>query len=141
MTAAATDAAALLSTLLPGDGDFPDAGTLDLPLAALDRFGPPLAAVLARLPADFAALPQDLRTAAAARAEADDPDAFAAMVTGAYSLYYTHPAVAAVLARLTGHSGAPPQPLGHPLDPFDPALVAVPAARAPLWRPIPGEAR
>jgi hypothetical protein len=55
----------------------------------------------------------------------------------AYSLYYTDPAVVRVIGRLTGHSAAPPQPQGHALPPFDPAMVAIPAARPPLYRPTP----
>lgn len=129
--------AALLDTLLPGDGDFPSGGSLGLPLAAHPRFGAPLAAVLARLPEDFEALAPAARTEAVARAEAADPAGFAAMLTGVYSLYYSHPAVSAVLGRLFGHSGAPPQPQGHRLAPFDPALLGVPAARPPLYRPTP----
>ncbi len=129
--------AALLDTLLPGDGEFPPGGSLGLPLDRHDRFGPPLAAVLARLPDGFESLPPEARAEAVAQAEAADPAGFAAMLTGAYSLYYTHPEVSAVLHRLFGHSGAPPQPLGHPLPPFDPALLAVPAARPPLYRQTP----
>ncbi len=129
--------AALLDTLIPGDGEFPRASALDLPLALNDRFGPPLAAVLVHLPDGFAALPPEARAEAVAQAEAADPPAFAAMLTGAYSLYYAHPKVGSVLHRLFGHSGAPPQPRGHDLPPFDPALLAGPAARAPLYRPTP----
>lgn len=132
--------AALLDTLIPGDGDFPAAGTLGLALAGHDRFGAPLVAVLSALPEDFAQRSAPDRAAAAEAAEAAQPQAFSAMVVGVYSLYYTHPEVAAVIARLTGYAARPPQPGGHALAPFDPAMVAVPAARAPHYRLAP-EAR
>lgn len=65
--------------------------------------------------------------------------AFSVLIVGAYSLYYTHPAVARVLERLTGYAAGAPQPDGHVLAPFDVAMVAVPAARSPHFRPTPGE--
>jgi hypothetical protein len=132
-----TDLLALLDTLLPGDADFPRGSRIARALAAHARFGPALAAIRAALPAGFAALPAADRAARLAAVEQADPATFAAMLTGAYSLYYTDPAVAAVLARLTGQSGAPPQPGGHPLPLFDPAMLAIPAARAPHYRPTP----
>lgn len=136
-----TAARALLDTLLPGDGAFPPASATDLAarMAAHDRFGVTLGPVLDLLPADFAAGEPAARVAAVQAAEAAAPAAFAALVTGAYSLYYTHPAVAAAMAAVCGHAARPPQPLGHDLPPFDPAMVAVPAARGPSFRPTPEE--
>lgn len=131
------DLLALLDTLLPGDADFPRGSRIARALSAHDRFGTVLAAIRAALPAGFAALPAAGRAARLAAIEQADPATFAAMLTGAYSLYYTDPAVTAVLARLTGQRGAPPQPGGHPLPPFDPAMLAIPAARAPHYRPTP----
>jgi hypothetical protein len=93
--------------------------------------------VLARLPSGFETLPPVARAETVAGAEAAHPASFATLLTGVYGLYYSHPEVSAVLHRLFGHSGAPPQPLGHPLPPFDPALLAIPAARGPLYRPTP----
>lgn len=136
-------AEALLDTLLPGDGEFPPAAAtlLAARIAAHPRFGDALAAVLARLPGDVAALAPAARAAAVAAAEAADPAAFGRLVIAAYSLYYTHPLVARTIERLTGQAARPPQPLGHDLAPFDPAMVAVPAARPPLWRPTPEDDR
>ncbi len=130
-------AEALLDTLLPGDGDFPSGGRIATALAAHPRFSGPLNAILASLPPDFEILDSTNRTTVVQTAEIANPDTFSALIVGTYSLYYTDPAVAAVIARLTGHSGAPPQPYGHALPPFDPAMVAVPAARAPHYRPTP----
>ena len=43
-------------------------------------------------------------------------------------------AFAARTGRGLGLSGEPPQPRGHRLAPFDPALLAVQRRRAPFWR-------
>jgi len=132
-----TLAEALLDTLLPGDAEFPPGRGIADRLRAHARFGPPLAMILQALPEDLALLPQAARIIAVKQAEAAHPAAFDAMIVGVYSLYYTEPAVAQIIGRLTGHSAAPPQPQGHALAPFDPALVAVPAGRGPLYRPTP----
>ena len=132
-------AEAVMDVLLPGDGLFPAARDTDLAarVMAHDRFGATLAPVLEALPAGFRTLDPEGRALALAQVEAAVPAAFGALVTGAYSLYYTHPGVAAVIARLSGTPPGPPQPRGHDLAPFDPALVAVPAARGPLYREVP----
>lgn len=131
--------AGLLDGLLPGDGVFPPARATDLAarIAAHDRFGPTLAPVLGLLPDDFLARDPAAQVAALRAVEQAAPDAFAALVTGAYSLYYTHPAVAGVIAALAGAPPGPPQPEGYDVAPFDPALVAIPAARGPLYRDAP----
>lgn len=134
-----TRAELLLDTLLPGDADFPPGRGIAARLRAHDRFGQPLEGVLQALPDGFDQMAQADRIAAVQQAEAADPVTFDALIIGAYSLYYTDPAVAHVIGRLTGHSAAPPQPLGHALAPFDPAMVAVPAGRGPLYRPAPKE--
>ena len=123
---------ALLDMLLPGDGDFPPASATTLPerLLAHPRFAATVASVLE-------ALSGDISVDTVRRVEREHSTAFAALLTGVYSLYYTDPAVAAALARLTGYQTRPPQPEGYDLPAFDPALLAVPAARAPLYRPTP----
>lgn len=123
---------ALLDVLLPGDGDFPAASATTLPsrLSAHPRFANTVPPVLAALSDGIT--PDTVR-----RVERDHPAAFAALLTGVYSLYYTDPGVAAALARLTGYQTRPPQPEGYDLPAFDPALLAIPAARAPLYRPTP----
>jgi hypothetical protein len=130
-------AVALLDTLLPGDGDFPAGGLVAAAMAAHDRFGLVLRDVLGHLPNDFAVMEARSRTAVLQAIEAAEPLLFDRLVVGAYSLYYTHPAVAEVLARETGYRAGPPQPGGHALAPFDPAMLAVPAARGPLYRQTP----
>lgn len=130
------DLLTLLDTLLPGDADFPKGSRIARALLAHDRFAAPVQAIRAALPSDFATLPNEARIAQLTEIEAKNA-AFSAMIVGVYSLYYTDLAVTSVLARLTGHSGAAPQPTGHALAPFDPALLAIPAARAPLYRPTP----
>ncbi|MCX7301271.1 MAG: hypothetical protein NTX73_13030 [Rhodobacterales bacterium] len=128
---------ALLDTLIPGDADFPAGGRIATALAAHDRFGPQLAAILDLLPPNFRDADPDTRFATLTALESAHPEAFGALIVAAYSLYYTDPAVIRVIGRLTGHSAAPPQPQGHALPPFDPAMVAIPAARPPLYRPTP----
>ncbi len=130
------DVLALLDTLLPGDADFPKGSRIARALLVHDRFAVPVKAILAALPRLRDPRAPD-RIAQLQEIEQKDPDTFSAMIVGCYSLYYTDLAVTSVLARLTGHSGAPPQPQGHALAPFDPALLAIPAARAPLYRPTP----
>lgn len=131
------DLLALLDTLLPGDADFPKGSRIARALLAHDRFAAPTEAIRAALPPGFATLAPGQRIAQLQAIEQKNPDTFSAMIVGCYSLYYTDLAVTSVLARLTGHSGAAPQPTGHALAPFDPAMLAIPAARAPLYRPTP----
>jgi hypothetical protein len=127
----------LLDTLIPGDTDFPRGGRIATALAAHDRFGPQLAAILDLLPPDVRETDTATRIATLQAIESTHPEAFGALIAAVYSLYYSDPAVARVIGRLTGHSAAPPQPQGHALPPFDPAMVAIPAARPPLYRPTP----
>jgi hypothetical protein len=61
------------------------------------------------------------------------PAFFAALVTHAYRGYYTRPEVHGAI----GWESRPPQPLGHQLPAFDPALLAIQRRRAPFWRPTP----
>ncbi|SMY08172.1 hypothetical protein [Flavimaricola marinus] len=130
---------AMLDTMIPGDADFPAASAIGLhdALTTHDRFAAPYAAITALLPDGFDALSAKDKEAALTDLERQSPAEFNALTVGAYSLYYTHPQVAAVIEALTGHTARPPQPAGHPLEPFDPAMVAVPAARGPLYRPTP----
>ena len=61
------------------------------------------------------------------------PDFFAALVEHTYRGYYTLPAV----HHAIGHESRPPQPLGHSLAPFDPALLDSQRQRLPFWRKAP----
>lgn len=118
-----------LDRLLPGGEGFPPASALGLAgrLADEPRFARAWAALLDRLP-------REVGRAELEQAEADAPEVFGAALNAAYSLYYTDPQVLAVMERATGYKAAPPQPGGYALPAFDPEMLAVPAARAALWR-------
>jgi len=60
------------------------------------------------------------------------PAFFAALVEHTYRGYYTLPAV----HQAIGHESRPPQPLGHRLPPFDPALLDRQRVRLPFWRRV-----
>ena len=124
--------AVLLDVLLPGDGDFPPASATTLPARLLAH--PRFAVTVPPIPE---ALSERISADAVRAAEAAQPAAFAALLTGVYSLYYTDRGVAAALARLNGYETRPPQPLGYELPAFEPSLLAIPAARAPSYRPTP----
>ncbi|MBL8835614.1 MAG: hypothetical protein JNL66_05180 [Alphaproteobacteria bacterium] len=125
----------ILSTLLPGDADWPSAGSLDLSAAVrADCEAAALAAILGALPPDFAAGDADARESALRAIEAAQPAAFERLVAAAYLAYYTEPRVRIVVERLTGYAARPPQPLGYALEPFDEALLATQKRRAPFWR-------
>lgn len=133
--------AALLDTLLPGDGaGWPAAGALGLgarcrEVAGLSAGGAEaLAMLLGALPEGFAGQGAAARTAALKALEAAQPEPFERVVAAAYGAYYTDPRVRAVLARRTGYADRPPQPDGHVLAPFDPALLAGVRARGAGWR-------
>lgn len=130
---------ALFDTLLPGDGNFPPASATSLAarLAVHDRFAATVPPILARLAHGFGDLPATARIEMLQAVELADPSAFAALLKGAYSLYYTHPLAAAAIEHTTGLVARPPQPKGYALKAFDPTLVAIPAARSKLYRTIP----
>jgi hypothetical protein len=130
---------ALLDTLIPGDDDFPSAGSLGMHEALLthDRFRTAYEAILDLLPAGFADLSIQTRASHMIEIEAREPDYFNGLIVGVYSLYYTHADVTLVIERLTGHTTRPPQPEGHLLEPFTHELVAIPAGRLSLYRPTP----
>jgi hypothetical protein len=124
---------ALLDTLLPGDADWPAAGTLD-GLAAQVADDMPPKRLLAALPADFAKLDGQARDNAVRGLEQAEPAGFERLVAATYLAYYTHDAVRGVLERLTGYEARPPQPLGYELPPFDESLLDTQKRRAPFWR-------
>lgn len=138
--------AALLDTLLPGDGaEWPAAGTHGLAdrvrelATAMPGGSAALAAVLAALPEDFADGTQTARESRLRRIEAEQPEALEKTVTAAYNAYYTDPAIRDIIERLTGYENRPPQPKGYALPPFDESLLEQVKARGPIWRPVPEE--
>jgi hypothetical protein len=121
--------AALLSALLPGDGDWPSAVTTGAPawfagrLAALPPLAEAVAWLRSELPADFAARDPAGRAAALRSCERKDAARFATVVTEALNGYYIDPAVLVVVERKTGFPARPPQPEGHRLEPFDVSIL------------------
>ena len=132
--------AAVVDTLLPGDGDWPSAGSLDIAseaarIAALSVAGlDPLRRLLAALPAGFATASADDREAALRSASAGEPAGFGSALQSSYNAYYTHPDVLGVVKAKTGYRGGSPQPDGYELPPFDEAMIATARSREPLWR-------
>lgn len=128
--------AILLDLMIPGDGTFPQPGHIDLAeaMAGHERFGPMAEAMIASLPADFAGQAKEGQIAGISRIERDVPAVFDPFVVALYSLYYVHPAVLAAVERTSGYAARAPQPEGYVLKPFDPAIVAIPAARGPQYR-------
>lgn len=113
---------AAASTLLPGNADWPDGGTLGL----ADR----MIARAAGTPRFRAALDEFLRqpdeglspeAGSAARDEAmaalqaRDPGVFGLLLMVVYDAYYTHPDVLALISARTSTRPGPPQPEGHRL--------------------------
>jgi hypothetical protein len=129
----------LLDILIPGDAVFPNPSTIGLArrLAAHDRFGPVVAELCKQLPAGFSGLAFDGKTQAVAAIEAGQPQAFGVFLIAVYSLYYTDAQVLEAIAATSGYEARAPQPLGYELEPFDPAMIAVPASRAPHYRTVP----
>ena len=126
---------AALALLIPGDARFPRAATLDLTRFIVDepRFAGAVAAVLDAAEG-LEAMDAEAGTALLRTLEGRLPEACGTLVVAAYSAYYTHPEVLTAVEAATGYKAGPPQPGGYALTPFDPAVLAVPAARAPSWR-------
>lgn len=125
---------AVLSTLLPGDGAWPDAGTLGLGAMLRSDLGDAAAALLAALPASFAQAAEAERVAALQALESAQPALFERLIAVAYTAYYVDARVRAVIERETGYENRPPQPLGYALEPFDERLLDAQRRRAPFWR-------
>ncbi|MEM9047927.1 MAG: hypothetical protein AAGC92_04345 [Pseudomonadota bacterium] len=125
----------LLSLLLPGQDPFPAAGALGIDRAILaePRFAGPVQAVLAALP-DLDTLGERDAVTRLKATEAKMPEAFSTLVVAAYSFYYTHPLVLDAIETETGYKSGAPQPGGYDLAPFDPDMLAIPAARPRQWR-------
>ena len=78
----------------------------------------------------FASLDASAQLAVLRAVEQELPTFFAALVDHTYRGYYTDPHVYAAIE----YDHRPPQPLGHYLPPFDPALLERQRTRAPFWR-------
>jgi hypothetical protein len=145
---------AVLDRLVPANGPVPAAGALGV-ADAIDRtlghdaalrrlfFDGLLAIELAATssglprvgaPASFLSLAPGAQDETLRRVEAAEPAFFAALVNHAYRGYYTHLRVLQHLEATMGYPARPPQPLGHTLPPWDPALLDRQRERAPFWR-------
>lgn len=79
---------------------------------------------------EFARSSGDVRSAAIATAERDASADVRSLVACALEAYYQSEPV----IRAMGWRPQSPQPLGHPVDPLDPALLEPVRSRGPLWR-------
>jgi hypothetical protein len=138
--------ATVLNVLIPPRGDLPGAGDLGVggvierALAAAPALRRPVLDALAAIEgatarrhagAAFAALALDQQETVLREVERRAPSLFAVLLTQTYRGYYTDPRVLAAI----GVDGRPPQPRGHDLPAFDPALLERQRQRAPFWRP------
>jgi hypothetical protein len=125
---------AVLSTLLPGDGPWPDAGTLGLAGLVRADLGDQAAILGAALPERFATAGEEARVATLRALETARPELFERLIAVAYTAYYVDARVRATIERETGYENRPPQPLGYVLEPFDERLLDRQRRRAPFWR-------
>ena len=132
---------ATLDTLVPPRGTLPGAGALGLaeriertmnaePTARRLILETLRAIAMESGETAFADQPVEAREATLHAVEAAEPIAFALLVEQTYRAYYALP----VVTRALGLSGEPPQPRGHRVAPFDPALLVHQRDRAPFWR-------
>lgn len=126
----------LLDILIPGDGTFPPPSQLDLADAMTihERFGAMASRMVEALPVNFDAMPKDEQVESIRHIEADAASTFDPFMVALYSLYYVHPKVLAAVEETSGYAARAPQPDGYSLKPFDPAILAIPAARGPQYR-------
>jgi len=135
---------AVLNRLVPPGGDFPGAGDLDL-LDHLDRvacasprtrrmFVEGVRQIVLeserRHGRSFEALASGEQDTALRHVEAGQRVFFEALVSHVYQAYYNHATVIALLEL----EARPPQPLGHPLPPFDAAIMRSTGGRGALYR-------
>jgi hypothetical protein len=134
--------AVVLNRIVPAHGDLAGAGelgvgaqieaTLAVAPALRRRFLDGLAAIAITGDQPFSELDGAAQDMALRAVEAAQPAFFAALVEHTYRHYYTLPAV----HHAIGHESRPPQPEGHQLPPFDPALLTIQRRRAPFWRQV-----
>lgn len=136
------EVAALCDLIIPGDDVYPAPSAIGLPsrLAGHERFAPTADAVLGLLPEPISKLPREAAISALRAVEAAHPLVFGWLIIAVYSLYYSDPAVLPAIEQDFDYAARPPQPLGHSMEPFDPASVVVPASRGPQYRIVGGAA-
>jgi gluconate 2-dehydrogenase subunit 3-like protein len=122
---------------LPGAGDLAVGASIERSMAGSARlrrlFLDGLAEIAITAERPFVELDTASQTAILEVVEVKQPAFFGALVEHTYRGYYTLPAVHEAI----GHESRPPQPLGHRLPPFDPALLDRQRARLPFWRQTP----
>jgi hypothetical protein len=135
---------AVLNRIVPARGDLPGAGDLDvgdsiertlaestrLRRLFIDGLGEIAIGAQRQTGAEFVDLDAGRQTAVLETVEKRWPEFFGALVEHTYRGYYTLVAV----QRAVGFEPRPPQPLGHQLPPFDPALLDLQRQRTPFWR-------
>jgi hypothetical protein len=117
--------AALVDTLLPGDGLFPKASATGMLAKLRERLGAEAAALDRALVAcggPLLRLGEAERTGVLARLEREHKALFEAVLRTFYLTYYGTEAVAAAIAATGIDYHLTPQPLGYRLEPFDPAV-------------------
>jgi hypothetical protein len=132
----------ILNRIVPSRADLPGAGDLDVgdsierTLVASPRLrrlfldGLREVEIMAGFAPEFVHLEAARQTGVLETVEQNAPAFFVALVEHTYRGYY---ALAAVQLAV-GFEPRPPQPLGHTLPPFDPALLDQQRQRAPFWR-------
>lgn len=138
---------AVLNRVIPSDQTFPGAGDLggvvpiermlsDEPLARrvfLDGLAAIEIAAWRHGDTGFVALTADHQDDVLRDVERAAPAFFDQLVSQTYRHYYVN----AKVVQLLGLSAEPPQPAGHYLPPFDPALLDRVRARGPIYRLVP----
>lgn len=124
------DLTPFLDALLPGDVHWPSAGSLRLDLwaaaAPLAGYGEALERV--------AALPGHNPESELREISEQEPAAFLSFQVLAYSCYYTHPKVLAVIEARCGYPARPPQPQGQVIPVTGPDPLPTCAGSLPRWR-------
>ena len=137
---------AVLDRLIPADDHFPGAGELGIgPVVerslvnsgtARRRFLEGLATIDVTswrvADAGFLDLSSEQQDAVLKSVEQAAPEFFDQLVNLTYRGYYVNPTI----IGLVGAETRPPQPIGHVLPAFDPALLAKVRARGPIYRPV-----
>jgi hypothetical protein len=126
--------AAVIDTLLPGDGTLPSGTAAGLPLPAYSAsHGPVLDAIAAHAGKSFIQAGEAARATVLQAVERSMPAAFRALQTAVLADYYESEPVLMAL----GWPTHPPQPLGHAVAAMDDATAARldrVAQRGRLWR-------
>jgi len=141
---------AWVATLIPADGDRPDAGALgaaeyiDATVSKVPSLRPALLTALdlveriaqTKAHKAFAECSTDERELLLREFQRDgDADSFQMISDFTYEAYYGHPDVLASLEATTGWKGLGPMK-GGPMKPFDPSLLARVKALPPRWRKV-----